>query len=257
MDGVGEDRHDVYRLALRALGDAGLPFMVGGAYALFHFTGLHRDTKDLDVFVRPRDVGPALDALAAAGFVTELTFPHWLGKAFMGEWFIDVIFNAGNGCVPVDDEWLEHAPRGEVLGVEVAICPAEETIWSKAFLMERERFDGADVAHLLHACARDLDWARLVRRFDGAWRVLLAHLVLYEFVYPEAHVPDDVMRALLARLEGDRAARPPASLTCQGTLLSREQYLWDLAHGYRDARLPPAGAMTPEQVAHWTAAIKR
>ena len=29
------------------------------------------------------------------------------------------------------------------------VVPAEEMIWSKAFIQERERFDGADIHHLL------------------------------------------------------------------------------------------------------------
>ena len=35
---------------------------------------------------------------------------------------------------------------------------AEETLWSKAFVMERERYDGADVAHLILAHGERLDW---------------------------------------------------------------------------------------------------
>ncbi len=57
-------------------------------------------------------------------------------------------------------------------------------IWSKAFIMERERYDGADIAHLILACGRDLDWRRLLGRFGRRWRVLLSHLVLFGFVYP-------------------------------------------------------------------------
>ena len=72
-----------------------------------------------------------------------------------------------------------------MLGVPVLLCPAEEMIWSKAFIMERERYDGADVAHLLRARAGD---ARLGRGCCAAsathWRVLLCHLVLFGFVYP-------------------------------------------------------------------------
>ena len=40
------------------------------------------------------------------------------------------------------------------------------------------------------------------------------------------------------------------SKLCQGTLLSRAQYLVDIDEwGYEDARLLPRGGMTPEQVA--------
>ena len=48
----------------------------------------------------------------------------------------------------------------------------------------------------------------------------------------------------------------PAGRICQGTLLSREQYLVDIGlWDYEDARLKPRGRMTPEEVIHWTAAI--
>ena len=84
----------------------------------------------------------------------------------------------------------------------VQIAPAEETLWSKAFVMERERFDGADVAHIILAYGERLDWGRLRERFGAHWRVLLAHLVLFGFIYPSARsrVPVAVMEELLGRL---------------------------------------------------------
>lgn len=42
---------------------------------------------------------------------------------------------------------------------------------------------------------------------------------------------------------------------CQGVLLSREQYLFDIARGWRDARLSPTGTMCERDVAIWTSAI--
>jgi hypothetical protein len=80
-----------YRHALVSLREKGVPFVLGGAYTFGHYTGILRHTKDLDVFVRPADQGRALAALAAAGYRTELTYPHWLGKAFQGDDFVDVI----------------------------------------------------------------------------------------------------------------------------------------------------------------------
>ena len=49
----------------------------------------------------------------------------------------------------------------------------------------------------------------------------------------------------------------PTERVCQGTLLSREQYLMDVKEwGYHDGRLPPTGKLTAENVAQWTAAIQ-
>jgi hypothetical protein len=254
-----------YARALRALTDDGVPFLVGGGLALAAYCGIRRSTKDLDVFALPGDVPRVLGALAAAGFQCAIPFPHWLAKANDADGsFIDVIFNSGNGAAPVDREWFANATPARVFGVEVAICPAEETIWSKAFVMERERFDGADITHLLLACGRALDWERLVRRFGEHWRVLLSHLVLFGYVYPEDadRVPPQVLNALVDRL---RAELPEAigcreggaEHLCRGTLLSREQYLPDLSRGCRDARLPPTGTMSPDAIELWTDAIRR
>jgi hypothetical protein len=89
--------------------------------------------------------------------------------------------------------------------------------------------------------------------------VLLSHLVLFGYVYPDEArcIPPDVMGDLLERLAGE--APPPLDRpvrTCRGTLLSREQYLPDLARGWRDARLPPTGSMSAEAVDRWTEAIR-
>src|SRR5262249_58198229 len=118
-----------------------VPFLVGGSYALKAYTGDGRQTKDLDIFVRPRDCGRTMKILSASGFVTELVFPHWLAKAFCSENFIDIIFSSGNGVCEVDDTWFVNAVEAEVLGVPVKLCPPEEMIWQQAFIMERERYD--------------------------------------------------------------------------------------------------------------------
>ena len=249
-----------YREAMEVLNRAGVPFLVGGAFAFIHQAGIDKSTKDLDIFARPRDVQRLLEACASAGYETELVFSHWLAKIRSPEGFIDVIFNSGNGVAAVDDGWFEHATDGEVLSVPVKIAPAEETVWSKAFVMERERYDGADVAHLILAHAERMDWERLIARFGQHWRVLLAHLVLYGFIFPSerSRVPAHVMNDLTRRLEEETDAPNSGDPVCYGTLLSWSQYLGDVLGGsFRDARVRPFGNMSAEEVARWTAADQR
>lgn len=259
QDELAPQTRAFYCRALTALQESSVPFLVGGAYALEPYTGIVRHTKDLDVFVRPADAERTLAVLTAAGYRTALEFPHWLGKAYSGEDYVDVIFSSGNGVAEVDDAWFARGVDGAVLGIPVKLCPPEEIIWSKSLIMERERYDGADVAHLLRASGPRLDWQRLLRRFDRHWRVLLSHLVLFGFIYPSerAHVPDWVMQELLGRLQRELSSPAPAERACYGTLLSRAQYLVDIEQwGYQDARLVPRGAMTPDETAQWTAAIE-
>lgn len=248
-----------YRRALQALADAGIPFLVGGAFAHACFTGIRRSTKDLDLFIKREDYERIAALMAALGWRNEMPYPHWLAKVYEGEDFIDLIFNSGNGLTPVDDEWFRDNAVADVLGVQVRVANIEDSLLSKAFIMERERYDGADIAHLIQANAESIDWEGLVRRFGAQWRVLFAHLVLFGFVYPgERHrVPAWVMEKLTSRLGAEtRQKAPEDPRICNGTLVSREQYLFDVEKlGYIDGRLTPASTMTPQDVEHWTEAI--
>ena len=124
-------------------------------------------------------------------------------------------------------------------------------IWSKAFVQERERFDGADVMHLISQFGPSLDWTRLLERFGPHWRVLLGHLVMFGFVYPSQRdrIPTWVTEELTKRM----LVEPPSeSRICNGTLLSREQYLIDVERsGCDDARLEPLGTMTTDDLEIW------
>ncbi len=253
-----------YREVVREFARARIPFLVGGGYAFRHHTGIERERRDFDVFVLPRDVRRVLRHFGDLGFLTRLTHPHWLGKIYRQGRHVDVIYSSGNGIVRVDADWFAHARPGRFAGVAVRLCPIEEMIWSKSFVMERERFDGADVAHLIRAGGRRLDWRRVLARFGPFWRVLLAHVVLFDFVFPgsRASIPGWVRRVLHERAEHE--AKSPARTNgaaangrdagvCRGTLLSRTEYLHDLAHGMTDGRLA-YHTMSTGDVVHWTAA---
>ena len=254
-----QSRHasEFYRRVIHILQRHDIDFLVGGAFAFVRYTGVGRDTKDLDLFILRSDWDIVTDVLGEEGITAELTFPHWFGKAFGGrerEFFVDLIFSGGNGVAEVDAEWFACAPRDESLGFPVRLMPVEEMIWSKAFLMERERFDGADVLHLIRARQQDIDWPRLLRRFGEHWRVLLSHLVLFPYVYPNEPAPR-VTDELLDRARGEPDADEGIRL-CRGPLLSRAQYLVDVERwNYLDARQVPLGTMTPEEIDAWTRAI--
>ena len=250
-----------YERSLNALVAAEVPFLVGGAYAFERYTGIARHTKDFDIFVRPAHLDEVFAVLGSSGCDTEIAFPHWLGKAKCGDDLVDIIFSSGNGVATVDDLWFTHAVEETVLGVPVRLMPAEEMIWSKGFIMERERFDGADIAHVLHARAEMLDWRRLVGRFGRHWRVLFSHLVLFGFIYPteRARIPAWVMNELTRRLGRETASVPAAGSTpvCRGPLLSRAQYLVDVdERGYQDVRLTHESAMNEADIQLWTEGIK-
>lgn len=249
----------LHRRPVVALQDAGIPFLIGGAYVVEVYAGVSRQTKDFDLYLRPQHVDLAIKALKRVGYKTEKTFPHWLAKAERGRDCVDLIFRAGNGLCEVDDSWFERAHNSNFLGLGVKLCAPEEMIWMKAYIMERERFDGADVAHILQSCADKLDWPHLVRRFGLDWRVLLSHLVLFGYIYPGERdkIPTAIMDDLIARLRSEKGTAG-ANRICNGTLLSRKQYLLDVRkRGFRDARLLARVHMNAKDIAHWTRAIAK
>src|ERR1700738_4643043 len=222
LDESAQDTNTFYRRTLHVLSDAGVPFLVGGSHAFLEYTGIVRNTKDFDLFLRRADMARAMEALRDAGYRTELTFPHWLGKAWQHDDFVDLVFNSGNGICTVDDAWFDHAVETQVLGMPVKIVPCEELVWQKSFVMERERFDGADIMHILRSRADRLGWGRLIERFADRWTLLYAYLVMFCFVYPSdvQLVPGAVLDDFAERFASLRAA-PPTEPVCQGTLTSR------------------------------------
>src|SRR5437764_11757034 len=52
---ISEEEWDVYQTAIEVLRSTGVPFMLGGGFALATFAGRWRDTKDIDFYVLPKD----------------------------------------------------------------------------------------------------------------------------------------------------------------------------------------------------------
>jgi hypothetical protein len=215
-----------YASALRALRTGDVDFLVGGGFALFVYLDRWRTTKDLDVFLRPADVGRALDALRSAGFDVELTDPAWLAKARIGGLLVDLIFCSYNGILPVDDTWFDNARDAVLLDVPVRLIGPEEMIVSKCFVAARDRFDGADISWMIRTLGDQLDWERIERRFGTHWEVLLWQLVHYRYVFPanRQQVPAALAERLLRRASDEVAAGRALALECRGPMFDQIHY---------------------------------
>jgi putative nucleotidyltransferase-like protein len=217
----GPEEARTYGEALDALDLAGVHYMLGGALALSAYTGIWRDTKDLDVFVPGRDVARVLEVLENSGFETEIAESHWLAKAWRGDLFVDVIHANDSGTVTVQESWFANAKEVETLSRRVRVIPAEEMFLSKIFVASRDRWDMSDVVHLIFARRGELDWERILAGTGEHWELLFAYLHLYRYVYPShAHyVPRWVLDLLLKRYEEEVEAAPRGPLRFRGTLL--------------------------------------
>lgn len=237
----------LFRQVLQHMNERGVPYAVAGAFALAQHTGISRDTKDLDVFLPAEHVAEALRSLKEEGFETEILDPVWLAKAHRGEFFVDLITGMSNGVIVVDQSWIDRAVPCDAFGVQVKVLAAEELIASKLFVTRRERFDGADIVHVIHGTRGKLDWRRLMDLAGEHWEVLLWHLVLYHYVYPAhtGYVPREMWDDLLDRLR-DSLERPDKKAPFRGSLIDPNMFAIDvyewgmenLLEGYRARRQP-------------------
>jgi len=226
-----------YQEALALLNGNGIDFMLGGGFATFHYTGIHRDTKDLDVFCKSSEYPKILKLFAEKGYRTELTDVRWLAKVFKDDYFIDIIFDTVNNICRVDDTWFAHASEGEFAGTTVRFIPAEELVWCKVYVQNRERYDGADVNHILVKYGKQLDWKRLLSRLDQHWHLLLMQLLSFQFVYPsDFHeiIPRWLFDELMSRAHEQYDLPSPMERVCRGPIIDQTQYEIDIKEwGYK------------------------
>jgi hypothetical protein len=228
-----------YEAVIRLLKNSGLPFLVGGAHAFRIYTDIERDTKDFDVFLRRRDVEQALAVMDRAGFRTEMTDESWIAKAFEGTMFVDFIFAFGNGVAAVDDLWFDHARTADIFAQTVQLVSPEDMLWSKAFVMDRDRFDGADILHLMLRQGHKFDWQQLLKRFASHWKLLLIYIIYFQIVYPTETqcVPTWVFTKLLSKLIREPIVHSTSPRDCLGMLFSRSQYNIDFdSWNFKDGR---------------------
>ncbi len=155
--------------------------------------------EDIDFFVKRENARSALEALAAAGFATQETFPQWLYKGKKDGVVVDVIFRS-SGDVYMDDETLERAVVADFKGRKVRLAPPEDLALMKALAHSRDTPTyWHDAVGILSRS--DIDWEYLVRRAlrHGARRMLSL------LIYAESNdlvVPDWVIDKLVAEIYG-------------------------------------------------------
>lgn len=225
------EAHAFYREALQLLDASGARYMLGGAFAMFHYSGIYRDTKDLDVFCKSTEYPKIMKCFGEYGYRTELTDARWLAKVFKGDYFIDIIFDTVNNICRVDDTWYERAVPAEFVGMPVTMIPPEELIWCKIYVQNRERYDGADVNHVMLKYGKHLNWEHLLFRMDQHWHLLLAQILLFQFVYPADYrdiVPKWLFDELMRRAHEQYELPPPLERVCRGPVIDQTQYSTDI-----------------------------
>lgn len=224
-----QQQESLFREVMTLMERNNVPFVISGAFALHEHTGIWRDTKDLDIFLPAPEVGRALRLLEKDGFETEVTDPIWLAKARRDGFFVDLITGMSNAVLRVDYSWIRHASRAQVFGMSVRVLAPEELIASKVFVTRRERFDGADICHVIYGTRGKFDWQRLMSLIGEHWEMLFWCLVLYHYIYPANtdFVPREMWEELLKRFTVE-LAHPNKGVDFRGSLIDDKMFAIDV-----------------------------
>jgi len=138
--------------------------------------------------------------------------------------------NAENvAALAVEASWIARSKPAVVHGVRTRVLAPEELLASKIFVTRRERFDGADIAHVIYGTRGNVDWQRVLFLAGDHWEMLLWALLFFRYCYP-AHtyyVPRTIWQTLLERFRGV-ALRPDPGARFRGSLVDPKMFAIDV-----------------------------
>jgi hypothetical protein len=228
--------HKWFGRAIRALNRERIPFLVAGAFGLYHYTGFWRGTKDLDVLVLPEYREAAIEAVTGAGmkdlFDQEPYDREWIYRSTRDGVIFDIIWRLANKADDVDHTWFEHASNGVIEGEPVKVVSAADMCWMKLFVFQRNRCDWPDIMNVIRGTGGKLNWNHLLTQVGPHWRLLYALIEIFDWVCPgdRHYVPDWFREELERRRRADTPDDRQAE--CRNDLFDTRPWLTAPGAGY-------------------------
>jgi hypothetical protein len=183
-----DEEWEIYQRVMQEARALGATFAFGGAFATAVYTGELRNTKDFDFYVLPADREAMIEATVHSGLTDHferLNYDRsWIYRASDGDVLVDVIWAMANHRTDVDASWLSRGPLVEIRGERIRAIPIEELIWSKLYVLQRERTDWGDVLNLIAAQAASINWSHLLARLGPDAPLLAAVLGVFAWLTP-------------------------------------------------------------------------
>lgn len=186
---VADREWQLYRPVLEQAVQDNLPFAIGGGIAFSLYSRRWRNTRDIDLFVRPDDRESFITLLTQHGFEDyfsrESYDRSWIYRGYQDGAIIDIIWQMANHRAVVDDAWIKGGATFVADGVSLRLISPEALIFAKLYVMQRERCDWPDLLSVLHSQADVLDWDHLVRWVGDDLPLLTGLLCVYRWLCPE------------------------------------------------------------------------
>jgi hypothetical protein len=185
---IPDEQWKVYQRVIREARAGGIPFALGGAFAFANFTGLWRDTKDLDLYILPKDRAAMIEVLSRAGmrdYYERLPYDrNWIYRSYSEGTIVDIIWAMANQRAVVDETWIFQGPEAGLNGERLRAIPPEEMLWAKLYIVQRDRCDWPDVLNLIYAKGDTLDWDRVIANLGPDAPLLKSALEVFGWLAP-------------------------------------------------------------------------
>jgi hypothetical protein len=182
------EKWPIYRGVIKKAQERGIPFAMGGGFAQMAYTGWPRAAKDVDIFLLPRDREAMIAIVTEEGlhdYYDEKPYDRgWIYRSTKDDVIVDVIWTMANRRAEVDCGWIERGPEIAVDGARFRLMPAEELLWIKLYIMQRDRSDWPDALNLLYTRGLDLDWTRVLQLLGDDRPLLGSLLSLFSWLCP-------------------------------------------------------------------------
>jgi hypothetical protein len=164
---VSEDRQPLVATLKKAayhLKDAGIPFCLGGSFAVYARGGESVD-HDIDFLIKAEDAERVLATLTEAGFRGEVPPEGWLVKVWdtaeRGDLLIDLIFCPVQR--PVTDATLRDTDVIAVNACHMPVLSATELMIHKVLTWSAHYCDFARGLPVARSLREQIDWPRVYR----------------------------------------------------------------------------------------------
>jgi hypothetical protein len=151
--------------AAAALRDAGVPYLLGGGFAIWAHGGNESD-HDIDLLVKPQDADRALEILTEAGLRPEQPTEEWLYKAYDGEILVDVIFAPAG--LAVTDELIARGNELEVQAQLMRVMRPDDVLVTKLMAMTEHSLSYESCLEIARSLREQIDWDYVRRRTAGS-----------------------------------------------------------------------------------------
>lgn len=187
LDLVPADQWSVYAKVWNEAKKRHVPIAMGGGLALSAYSGYVRNTKDMDLFVTIADHGRLLDIMRDTGFTEYTEYPYdptWSFRGYNSGFVVDVLWKMLNGRADVEERWVTGGWNLKIRGVEIRLLTPEDLLWSKLYILRRDRCDWPDILNLIYTQGPHMDWTYLLSSLEEDRTVMAGVMNLFKWMCP-------------------------------------------------------------------------